>query len=80
MSQNKSQLLEKLKLTVAVALPIVALSGFVPGVAHAEFAPTDYETIGDCVGGAQAEGSGDAVAEAMAACEAEAAAEAEAEG
>ena len=81
MSQNKSLLLKKLKSTLAVALPVIAISGFVPtaltvGVAHAEGAKSSYAAE------AKAEAEQDAIelAECKEDALAEDTAEAQAEG
>ena len=87
MSKNKSLLLKSLKRTLAIGLPVIAISGFVPtamnvGVAQAESAGEAVVAEAQSeaeAGKSEAEaGSSEAVSEAEAgASEAEAKAEAE---
>lgn len=89
MSENKSILLKKLTKQLAIGVPVVALSGFLPGTdgvfvgqasaEHHSEAGYGYKAKAEAEGKAESEGEAKAEAEGKAEAEAEGKAEGEAE-
>ena len=80
MSTQKSKLLSSLKKTLAVGLPVVALSGFVPTTLTVDNALAESEGYTEVVAEAESEGHAEGEAESEGYAEGEAESEGQAEG